>query len=460
MYDGIRFAGGPLTNAGIHAEAAITISGGKFINVGTKVMRGTKDTPEHLKTEDYVKNMDAATRLKVVLSDSETRQHWLADGASVVLHFCRAWLSKTHTRYAPEGIDEQVRCPRSAAGPASAGPLASFDTLVSPENRILQLYMSDIKRKSKASSPKSNAVSSTDEFTIEQEWFLLQHQAQYYYHWLEQIHDRMSNIRHSANVDLIRPGNKVIGFEFKDLLRGDSPVESYTFELADGAKAWLPYVRGVDAVHIHGANFGQLIRPKAAQNDQPNSCGQSLAAQREKDFLIAPLSVLKEGIERFKHTDTCAQLAHGVYWYNVDQALQGCNCQRVHSSGRCKALVRKLYDKCPANHHSHASARIPSIFEEYPTGAIILGYEPQCLVKYPPTTVKIPTTKAHNRESHNADKSRLKCGKRESDSGYGSASNHSHVSGISGEPRPHDEFKILGAASEATSRKLFKRRKL
>jgi hypothetical protein len=456
MYDGIRFAGGPRTDAGIHAEAAITISGGKFINVGTKIMRGTKDTPEHLKTEDYVRNMDAATRLKVVLSDFETRQHWLADGASVVLHFCRAWLSKTHTRYAPEGIGEQVRCAQSAAG-----PLASFDTLVSPKNRALQLYMSDIKRKSKASSPESNTISSTDEFTIEQEWFLLQHQAQYYYHWLEQIHDRMSHIRHSANVDLVRPGNKVIGFEFKDLLRGDSPVESYTFELARGAEAWLPYVRGIDAVHIHGANLGQLVRPKAVQNDQPNRCGQSLAAQRGMDFLIAPLSVLKEGIERFKHTDTCAQLAHEVYWYNVDRALQRCHCQRVHSSGRCKALVRKLRDKCPANHYSEASARIPSIFEEYPTGAIILGYEPQRLVKSPPITVETPTIKAHSRESHNADKGHLRYGKRESDSGYGSASNHSHVSGISGEPSPpHDEFKILGAASEVTSRKLYKRQKL
>lgn len=86
--------------------------------------------------------MDAATRFKVVLSDFDTRQHWLAYGASVVLHLCRAWLDKKHTRYAPEGIAEQIWRPESAAGPS-----ASFDTLVNADNRALQLYISDVKRK-------------------------------------------------------------------------------------------------------------------------------------------------------------------------------------------------------------------------------------------------------------------------------------------------------------------------
>jgi ABC-type ATPase involved in cell division len=68
----------------------MTISAGKYINVGTKIARGIKDTPEFLQIEDYTKNIDEAMQWKVILSDTETQQHWLADGASVILHLCRA----------------------------------------------------------------------------------------------------------------------------------------------------------------------------------------------------------------------------------------------------------------------------------------------------------------------------------------------------------------------------------
>lgn len=44
-------------------------------------------------TDDYRTRIDKASRWNVIFSDVETRLHWLSDGASAILHFCRAYLS-------------------------------------------------------------------------------------------------------------------------------------------------------------------------------------------------------------------------------------------------------------------------------------------------------------------------------------------------------------------------------
>lgn len=79
-YDNIGFSGSKQTTPGFNAEAAFTLTAGKFVGVNAKFQRGTKDKPERLSTENYLKNVDEATRFKVIISDADTKQHWLADG--------------------------------------------------------------------------------------------------------------------------------------------------------------------------------------------------------------------------------------------------------------------------------------------------------------------------------------------------------------------------------------------
>jgi hypothetical protein len=397
--------------------------------------------------------MDAAVRMEVILSDSDTRQHWLADGASVILHFCRAWLSQPHPGYAPEGVADKLWSCQDAGA-----PFESLAFLTSIANRELELYISHVKH---VSIPSKSGVHL--DAAVERQWYLLQDLAHRFYKWIEQIRDRASKFRHSADFDLIRQGNIAIGFEFMDLLRGDSRIEPCVLELGAGAAAWLPYARSTDTVHIFGSGFGELVQPIVTTSGSHYRCGQQSTAPRDVDYLIAPLSFLKETIERFRHTSTCVQLSHGLHWWNVDEAFRKCECQRLRPSGRCTSLVKKLHSARPEESRTQTSTQLPMIFARCPTAAIITGYEPQLLVKSTLAAEGSVSASLNRGQQRGTTKDTRQQKRLASDSGYASnVGNSSHDSQssslISEEPSPED-FRIRGAASETGGRKLTKRRK-
>lgn len=442
----------------------MTISAGKYVNVGTKIMRGIKDTPEYLKTEDYVRNIDAATRWKVVLSDVTTQQHWLADGASVIMHMCRAWLSGAHTRLAPKGVAENL-----CLSPSAASPVASFETLTLDQNRALQLYTANIKSESKVSVPGQDLGLLSEERTLTKEWFLFQHQAQFFYHWLEQIHDRMVHARHSTDIDLtglLGRGTQSVGFEFKELLSSETHLHPRTLELEDGARAWLPYIRSIDAIQIHGSRLGALIRPYPLKHQKSTPCHREMSAPLGKDYLMAPLSVIKEGLERLEHTDACVQLAEGVYWSDIDDSFSVCTCQRPKSTGKCKAIIRNLRTSSlsPKKSRSRITTDdLPEIFEKNPAAAVIIGCEPQTLI----TRLKphLPGAVMRKRKGDRDRDAELELPVSQelsaSDSGYatidGTGSSHGGF-GSAGSPS-HRSATDAGAESEPGTQEPTKRRK-
>jgi hypothetical protein len=428
---------------------------GKWLTLSNKVSRGNNDTPEYLAEDDYVQSMDAAARMEVIISDSDTRQHWLADGAILVLHFCRAWLSQPHPGYTPEEVPHDLWSPQDVGQPSK-----SLAILTSIGNRELELYISHVKHLG-----ITNETGTYLEAKYEKQWYLLQDLAHRYFKWIEQIRDRASKSRHSADFDLIRQGNKVIGLEFMDLLRGDSRVEPRVLDLGVGAKAWLPYARNADTIHIFGSGFGELVQPFVTTNDLRNRCGQQSAAPRDADYLTAPLSVLKETVERYQHTSACVQLSHGLHWWHVNEPFQACQCQRLRPSGRCTSLVKKLHGAQLEEPGTRTSSRLPGIFALYPNGAIIMGYEPQLLVK----GVLVADNSVSTTSGRSAGQQRGTTGtpgqqkRLASDGGYasnvGDSSHDSQSSSlVSEEPTP-EEFRIRGAASETGGRELTKRRK-
>lgn len=455
-YDNINFSGGPQASAGLRAEAAVNFTAGKYLTLSSKVSRGIKDTPEYLASDDYVQDMEAATQTSVIISDATTCQHWLTDGASIVLHLGRAWLSKPHASYSPEGLSNKIWSPT-----ASGSPSTSLATLTSIDNRELELYVSQSKRVS-----KPVAGTRDEEIVVERQWFLFQDLVHRFAKWIEQIRDRASMARHSADIDLATQGNKLIGFEFTDLLRGIGRVEPCVLELGPSAEAWLRYARSIDTVHILGSGFGELIQPSTASHGLSLACGQQSAVQKHTDYLVAPLSVLKGSMERLQHTVTCAQLAPGLYWWNTDDAFRDCQCQRAKASARCTSLVTKLHEKCLERPSTQAAAPtcLPKVFERYPMGAIVLGYEPQRLVRWEPTTDRVsPKSRDQSVRQQGASQDSRPQRRSPSDSGYGSnvgnSSRESQSSSLVSEDSVPEEFRIRGAASEIGGRKLTKRRK-
>lgn len=420
------------------------------MGVNAKFQRGTKDKPEWLRIENYVKNVEEAARFKVILSDSDTKHHWLADGCSVILHLARAWLSGKYARNAPKDIAAKVLSAKSAAGPQR-----SYDTLTCSKNRRLPLYIG--KHTYKESVPAEGSQPTSEESTAEHAYFLLEDQAQYYYHWLEQIRDRMDLVRHSSEISLIRQGNNVIGFEFIDLLREGS-VEPYTMELSGGARAWHQYAKDWDAIHIIGAGFGELLRPSPAQGVSRAGCGRDLAAPRNQDYLMAPLSVLREGIERFRHTQDCVQLSRGSYWSNIERCFSSCQCRNSSSQKKCQSVINNLSSTFAKKAQQPPSTRLPDVFRDRESGAIIIGTH--VVAKLMPAAGQkraLPVDNIKGDDPEPSPPHRLP-----SDSGYvtNTDSNVSEerrvVDPTAGTPLAAGDFRILGAAS---GNKLQKRRR-
>jgi hypothetical protein len=449
-YNNIRFSGSEQTNPGLSAEAAFTLTAGKLVGVNAKFQRGNKDRPEWLKTENYVKNVEEAARFKVILSDSDTKQHWLADGCSVMLHLTRAWLTGNYARNAPQGIATKIQSAKTAAGPQR-----SYDTLTSGENRKIPLYID--KHTHKESVPADGSQSTSEQSTSEHAYFLLEDQVQYYYHWLEQIRDRMVLAKHSPEIRLIRNGNSVIGFEFYDLLR-ESNVQPCTMELSNGARAWLDYAKDWHTIHIIGAGFGELLRPVPALGTSDGGCGQDLAAPRGRDYLMAPLSVLREGIERFRHTGDCAQLSRGLYWSDTEKCFGSCQCRNYHPQRRCQSHINNVSSTFKKKPQQNPSTRLPDVFLDRANGAIIIGTH--LVAKILPAAGKKRALPVDNTLDHHSDRSSPR--RLPSDSGYVTNTDSSVsqerrvVDPTAGTPMTTGGFQILGAAS---GNKLQKRRR-
>lgn len=387
-------------------------------------MRGTKDIPEILQSQDYARNMEEAMGWKVILTDTKTQQHCLADGASTVLHLCRAWLSGKYSRLAPQGVAEKIWSPSTPAG-----PLVSFETLMSVENRALQLYTSSLKRESKAPVPGEHSDGASSESSLEhppvtKEWYLFQHQAQFFYHWLEQIRDRMVLARKSPNVDLALKGTKAIGFQFRDLLSSKSLLEPRTVEFSDGAKPWLRYARSVDAIYIHGSELGDLVRLTTGQVQQFGRCTVNANMPCGKDYLVAPLSVLREGTEQFEHTRTCAQLAEGLYWTNIEKCFSACHCQSPKPRRRCQRVITQFCSDEPSKSADDFVDGLPEVFNKFPTAVVLIGGETASFTEQ--VSRVMPTIgRKRKDESRNQEPEILEPDSQErtiSDSGYGSHS--------------------------------------
>jgi hypothetical protein len=361
-------------------DPVLTVSGGKFVTAALRISAGTKDTPTFLKTDNYRDCIDKASRWNVIFSDTETRLHWLSDGASAILHFCKAYLSPGQTpRHGSHDILAQIR-PFEAK--EAYGPDWAFEVLVDPDLRRIPMHVSSVDHKDRSTHKDASEERSREETTT---WGTFQSLAEKFFMYLEQAHDRASNIRLSKDIyikmSFLR--SEIVGFDFKSILQGDSCVEPKRFKLATPAQTWLDFSTQIDSINILGSNFGTLIRPSVPVTPfTPQRCAQLSEPPKGRDYLVAPLSVLRIIAERHRnHTQTSVQLTDTLYWHDVNGSFQGCTCKSQPLS-RCRWLVGELHSKA-ADVVKEGIKREHPIFAEHGKAAIIFGHESNVLHKSP-----------------------------------------------------------------------------
>jgi hypothetical protein len=384
-YDNIWFSDSDPVGAGVRVDPAMSMSGGKYFTASLRISLGTKDTPTYLSTHTYEDCIDRARRWNVIFSDTTTKLHWLADGASTILHLCKAYLSPG--RDPRRGSDDTLRRVREAESSLAHGPRWAYDTLVSMELRQICLDVSNVEMKAKMTRKVASFNQVQNEASIEGTSSLSTFQglAEKYFRYLEQLYDRASNTRMCKDVYLTHlvQRSEVEGFDFLDVLEGEGWIHPKRLKLEKPAQAWLALATRLGSINLLGADFGSLVKRKQADKPNQGQCGMELAPFEGRDYLVAPMSVLKSVARRgTKHTRDSIQLSEDTYWHNARSSFAVCQCGYKSPSSRCTSLVHTLRDKPakPAKDETPIRREHP-VFDEYSTGAIIFGREQNMLMK-------------------------------------------------------------------------------
>jgi hypothetical protein len=399
---------------GLCALSSVSISGGKFISAGATFVRGKKDTPVYLTgTNVYEMQIDEACDIAAVLHDTETRQAWLLDGASVLLHLTRAWLSSRHAREAPADVIEKFSHPATGGDCANA-----YEALMKRSNRKLGLFC-DVNEQKKEETCYDDATgeTSTKITTVKtKSWWRWEDLVQQKWRILEQIQDHMIRLR-TSNPEISIPFRKqqIEGFEFSDLVSSKPQIRPRATHLASTSGDWLEFTTGVDAIHLLGSGFGDLLDPSINADIRRNGCSQHLPAPQDLDLLAAPLSILKNLSGRFSKKDGYSvRLGRDLYWHDAGSFF---DC--AYLEGReCATHVARFQGSRSICKKASKTIGELDVFKTYPKGAVLFGHCQQRLLKN-----RLPKRKRENDREDEGRRIRNAAKFSDSGIGMGSSSN-------------------------------------
>lgn len=104
-YENIEYSGSEYATAGCALEN-VSLTAGKYVNLGATFAKGNKDSPLYLaRASVYEMQIRSAGRLNVVLYDVVDHRGWLVDGANALLHLaCKRLSLLSHDPITPTSL--------------------------------------------------------------------------------------------------------------------------------------------------------------------------------------------------------------------------------------------------------------------------------------------------------------------------------------------------------------------
>ncbi|KAK7936030.1 hypothetical protein PG985_001525 [Apiospora marii] len=349
----------------------VSISGGKFVNIGTTVSIGIKDKPEHIKyDDDYLSTLEMITERHFLFYDIAARRAWLVDGASAVLHLMRAFIKRSLTKSHLKSyflLDEnEIKEPSDG----QTGVDAAFYVLADEENQMLKLW------------PK--AASSTKEMSMKPGNHVeevLKHQTSYYCfkdrvmqicHILQQITAHQDDVYSRDGVGSrikLSPRRQLEGFDFMDVATETGTLWPRVGYLSVKGEGWVDLARELHSVALLGTGFGELMKPEG------NPCWQCMAnIPQEPDLLGLTVQDLYRIMEkRGDQSGKTWRVVENIHWYVPDKLHEPCQCDSTSTTrhDRVQIFLPARHPKLGGRH-----MRKPQLLD---SGAILLGHS----FKYP-----------------------------------------------------------------------------
>lgn len=355
------------------AVGSVAVGMSKIASLGITFVPGSKDIAPSLHgLRTSQERIVSAKDWTVLFHDVLTRQAWLLDGPSALLHICRAWLSSESAR---------LLCMTTPTDPISVfqhaqsegGIEGAIRLLLCSENRNIELYKTDGKP-----TIESSIERLTNQRKVEKKF------AASWHTWgdvvdarvlaLEFLHDHLIKRRSSRKADLRLPvhGQLLEGYDFREIMELRSQPQTWEKRMHSSFGGWLDVANSVNAVPIFGSGFGDLLRPTGTSNSGLQACGQKVSLPRGDDFLAVPLYVIhricKGQLERrdiAAEPLNCLQVGTSTYWLDPETAFAPCACGKT----ACQISIARLANSAPAGARHMVSLR--ELFSRNPRGAVI-----------------------------------------------------------------------------------------
>jgi hypothetical protein len=363
-YGKIDWAGARKCSPGLAVEQKLTISVSKIVGVGGNVLRGNRDKPEYVQQSAYSMQIENARNINVLFYDVAARRGWLVDGASALLHLVRTQVVQgpyggagslfNNLSFNPSKFNH----PRIDGGPNAAADslrndrnmkhavLREFDsyadeTIAAPLPKEAPTAGEDLGNYSKNSTGSGTPRAGEGRKEIYKTTCLRELVSQTW-STLEQIHDRQIEVATTHNTKQFQPpfGKKLEGYEFMGIVSGKHVLTRRDVNLTSNGAAWIDLTRRINAITLFGQNFGDIYKP--SEDTERGLCKSWRTVPRGHDYLVAPVSLLKEIKQRsWEEGDVdlrSPEIAKGVFHSSSNNLFDTCGPSCKHDFNRVQQL--------------------------------------------------------------------------------------------------------------------------
>lgn len=297
-----------------------TLSGGQHITAGVsfalgkqqKLMRGELHT-------SYEKQTGWTSRQHVVFFDVEDRRAWLVNGRTALLHLVRASLHRSKT-------DQELE----EAAPTTMGTDAVSFVFQSPKNQVLKLFklndeITEKRKEVTTVKDDQTTVESSCSTETDVRHHRLQDEVGVMYRWLALLVAGSNDKRCENGFSISTSRNQLVGYDFLDLINGESSLIPRAIQLESRGKSWVEFVREARAITLFGSGFGALLKPLITD---PSLCSRWTEVPTGEDYLAVSVEDLKSSLTIAKSLQFVLPQV-GDSGDGSDQSnklFEGCNC--------------------------------------------------------------------------------------------------------------------------------------
>jgi hypothetical protein len=317
----------------------------------------------------------AAGDWPVLFYDISTRQAWLLDGHSALLHICRAWLESDHAKKLFKhcnGSADPITIFQHAS--AEGGMDEALGLLLNTRNRQIKLYGTE--RTSEHSSKHQKAEEK--ETPSQDTWGdIVDAQVRV----LEYLRDQRTEKRSKRTGDVRSPfqQQRMNGYDFQEILKESRPLHDWGVPLRSSFGGWLDFVETCNAIPVFGAGFGDLLRPSKSHSSRHQTCLQKAALPQDNDYLAVSIEVLHQLTKDHLNNDShCVKLGSSTYWTNPGASFTPCTCDQAS----CSMLIASLSSNKPVS--TSPLTPVSELFMTNKRGAVIFPCTPNQVKKDPP----------------------------------------------------------------------------